>query len=32
MPRMWRRGKEVGDRTGECEGGNGGCGVGEGNG
>ena len=29
MPRMWRRGKEVGDRTGECEGG---CGVGEGNG
>ena len=27
MPRMWRKGKEVVDRTGECEGGNGGCEV-----
>ena len=25
MPRIWKRWKEVWDRTGECEGGNGGC-------
>ena len=25
MPRIQKRGKEVGDKTGECEGGNGGC-------